>query len=234
MTNEQLAHSLRAGYFTEDGQGCLETYDRRPWLDIESPKNENGTLFAVMYYYAFDKLGVLTEQDRSNFIHMIDTCASPESGVYYRRKQDIERSQSHDNLISLAAGSLLFNTHHAKDIADALDRNLWIWQKTLIQGGDVAFVHMCAGEKPHWWLMLWLLGGLYLTKKDAGQLNLARLRIWVLEKASKKYGFYKFPYQKWFNIAYPNNEYSTGAYFIRDTERNPYIDLIAECAKLKV
>lgn len=227
-------YNLREHFFTKDGQGKLETYDKREWLDTESPQNENGQLFATMYYFAFDRLNLLEPMDKIRWIHMVELCRGFFKGIFYRRKQDVNRSQSHDNLVGIAAGSLLFETEHAKELSDYLHSHFGMWHKTLVQGGDIAVVDMCAGLKPKLWLMLWLLGGLYFTKKDAGQLNLARLRIWALDKASKKYGFYKLPYEKWFNIMYPNNHTSTEEYFGRPNERNPYIDLMVECAKLKI
>jgi len=103
----------------------------------EQRHNENGILFLVEMYILKHKLGELTEQDRNTFINIVDNLqvkgmpglfdrgqgeSDPSSEYYVSSKE--RRLISHDNLTAISCGSVLFNTHHRKDIAKHLLRYL--------------------------------------------------------------------------------------------------------------
>lgn len=190
-------HDLVKDYFENwiapDGQGKLELDDERDGFTPDSPritKNENGQLFFVMTCYEMDKKNILPDEAAQNFTKIM-SLSECKPGLYYRRYKDVGIRQSHDNIVGIAAGSVLFETHHAKRIAEWGERSGWcfnvqapfIWDiRCCIQGGDVAVLKILAGWVPTIWEMLWFFIGRLVVPKDAGKVNLSNLRFMALKK----------------------------------------------------
>jgi len=98
--------------------------------DNEHRHNENGILFLVEMYLLKYKLNLLTDQDEKTFIKIVDKLqvkgfpglydrGEGESDTFsnYYQPPNKRRIISHDNLTAISCGSLLFDTHHRKDIA---------------------------------------------------------------------------------------------------------------------
>lgn len=105
----------------------LELY---PDINRGHRQNENGILFFVEMCLLKKQLNILTEQDRKDFIKIVDNLqvkgmpglfdrgqgeSDPDSPYY--ESPEKRRIISHDNLTAISVGSKLFKTHHAKDIA---------------------------------------------------------------------------------------------------------------------
>lgn len=191
-------HPIAQEYFDQwiapDGQGKLELDDEREGFVPESPRitrNENGQLFYVMTMYEFEKKGILPQQEaKDNFIKMMDL-SKLKPGLFYRRYLDKGIRQSHDNIVGISAGSVLFGTEHAKEIAFYGAINGWCFNvqdpekwdiRTCIQGGDVAVLKILAGWVPTIWEMVWFFVGRLVVPKDAGKVNLSNLRFMALKK----------------------------------------------------
>ena len=239
-----LAYELRNNWFTLDGQAKIDLNDERSWLGQEkfTPNNENGILFSTMYYYALSKLGLLKSLDGFNWIRSVELTRKPNTkGIFYRRKLDSKRTQSHDNVVALVCGALLFDSSIRFEIRSEIYRNCFRyqvvegepWYSSIIQGGDMYIIDVCCGKHSNPIFFLWFILGLLVFNKDEGQLNLARLRLDALQLAIKTYPnkLYNTLYNiiRWlFNKRYKDNHKSIEAYFGREGERNPYIDLMEE------
>lgn len=199
-------HPLVQEYYEQwiapDGQGKLEPSDERAGFTDDSPritKNENGQLFLVMAYYEMDAKGILPDTAKDDFRRMVNLSRVPNvPGLFYRRFMDNGIRQSHDNLVGLVAGSLLFDDPIRTEIAFYGQTHGWcpnaqqpgVWDiRTCIQGGDIAFIEICNGYIPTMWHMFWFMLGRMLVPNDAGKINLSELRSKAISKALAKYSF---------------------------------------------
>jgi hypothetical protein len=194
-------HPIAQEYFDRwiapDGQGKLELDDEREGFVPESPRitrNENGQLFYVMTMYEFEKKNILPPEAKDNFSKIL-MLSRLKSGLFYRRYLDKGIRQSHDNIVGIAAGSVLFDTRDATDIAVYGSMNGWCFNvqkpeewdiRCCIQGGDVAVLKILAGWIPTIWEMVWFFVGRLVVPKDAGKVNLSNLRFMALKKMIHK------------------------------------------------
>lgn len=230
----------RRDYIAPDGGGKLETYDERDGFVEGSriTKNENSQLFLVMGHIALHKLGLLTSDDKATFIRHIDNSRFA-SGIFLRRQADLGIRQSHDNILGICVGSVIHNTNHVKEICGhgeqtGFNYSFRGWEiECQLQGGDIALVKIMAGKIPTFIEMLWGCIGMAL-KKDAGQVNLASVRMYGLNLADTQSMTVKI-YRAIMNLCYMRHSSrivkSVEEYFKRDDEHNPFIDLWREAFK---
>lgn len=239
-------HPLVAEYYERwvapDGGGKLDLDDERDGFKPESPritKNENSQLFYVMALYQMERAGIMPDRANLDFFRMLKLSEVPKHpGLYYRRYMDQGIRQSHDNIVAIAAGAALFKSHHAKLIAGYGHMFGWcynvqeplVWDiRTCLQGGDIAFIKLCAGYIPTVWEMIWLAIGRAITGNDAGKINLSELRASAIKKLDS------FPLKIiWdigdliFRIRFgKDTQWAIRQYFYREgkKEQNPIIEI---------
>lgn len=243
-----LAQEYAEIWRTPDKQGKLEPTDEREGFTKESPritKNENGQLFAVMAYYQMHEIGILPDEFSFDFLKMLELSEVPFfPGLYYRRYKDSGIRQSHDNIVAIVAGSLLFRTHHAAMVGmhglkygwcfNVQEPNSWDI-RTCLQGGDIAFIKLCNGWVPTIWEVLWFTIGRIVVPHDAGKVNLSQLRFKALRLAKERYK--TMPTWVWFFIDVANvffdlrhkehgrYDWAIDKYFFRDGLNSIYIKL---------
>lgn len=236
----EAATIWRRDYIAPDGGGKLETTDERDGF-IEGSritKNENSQLFLVMGHIALHKLGLLTSEDKDTFIRHIENSRF-DSGIFLRRQADTGIRQSHDNILAICVGSVIHNTGHAQEICGhgeqtGFNYSFRGWEiECQLQGGDIALVKVMAGRTPTLIEMLWGCVGMAL-KKDAGQVNLATVRMYGLNLIDHPSIIVKI-YRGLMNLCFMRHSgkvvESVEQYFKRDGEHNPFIDLWREAFK---
>lgn len=185
-------------YFSEDGLAKLDLNDVNP-NNSHSVKNDNGILFAAIFYYVLDELSLLDDSDRERFIKAIGPLEVLPG--LYRRKSGDDRLEAHDNYLGIAACSYLFNTQHSQDIVSYGSRVGYLYNNAspsvfllsqIRQGGEVALYKISAGHIPAIWEFIWLIGGLLLNvfSKDVSTTQLCWLRTEVIKKAFNRYVFW--------------------------------------------
>lgn len=188
---EALKREFVQQYLDIDGLCHLEDQKGYPHV-----LNDNGILFAVYGYMLLHKAGKLDGADFLRFTHTIRTL-TVETGNYKRRPSDEGVEEAHDNRVAISAGSVILGAHQvARDQDDYGSRNGYMftvhkeWRlKQLIQGGDVAFMKLCAGRLPYPTEWVWLLGGMLtaVLKGWSSTWNLFYLRSYTLDLVFDKF-----------------------------------------------
>ncbi len=200
-----LKKELVEKYFAPNGLARLDLNDINP-NDKDSVKNDNGILFASIFYLVLDELKLLDWADKERFLEAIEHIEI-QPGLY-RRKPGDDRSEAHDNYLGIAACSYLFDTKHSKDILDYGGRTGYLYNNVdpdlfvlgqIRQGGDIAFYKICAGHIPAPWEFIWLMIGLILNcfSKNASTTQLCWLRTEILKRA-----FNRWPFWQWMELTF--------------------------------
>jgi hypothetical protein len=169
-------------YIAPDGGGKLEVDDKLPPFEghnLPTTRNENPILFLV---HMAQVCGDTRELEEAFELHIERTRIA--RGLFSRRPGDEDQfSQSHDNYVGIAAGSFMSRFNVAEEICIHGSRNGWIFNTSpkqpalQLQGGDVAFIKLCAGWRPAIWESVWLGIGLAISTTW----NLADVRVRALK-----------------------------------------------------
>lgn len=234
-----LKKELVEKYFAPNGLARLDLGDINP-NDPDSVKNDNGILFAAIFYYVLDDLKLLDSKDKERFEEAVSRLEIIPG--LYRRKPGDERSEAHDNYLGIAACSYLFDTKHSKDILDYGGRNGYLYNNTnpgvflpaqLRQGGEVALYKISAGHIPAIWEFIWLMVGLLTNvfSKDVSTTQLCWLRTEVIKRAFSRWPFWQwmeltfaFVYLVWlatFHYKFDSLSGLFSKYYIVDPPRHP-------------
>jgi hypothetical protein len=177
-------------WVTRDGGGMLDPADRAPPFEgctLERTKNDNPILFLVqMAVEVIKTQPQYLPQFKENFErHMTSTQIVP--GLHSRRCGDTPFiNQSHDNIVAMVIGSYFLGGIYGENVYQYGARNQWCYNvqasgqydlKYALQGGDIAICAYATRRKPEPWYILWLAGGMVLSK----DFNLTDLRIQLLE-----------------------------------------------------
>lgn len=166
--------------------------------------NENGILFLVEYFILLDMLGQLTSE-HANIFKQIVNDLEIEDGIYDRGKLDRYgeqpvRSISHDNISAISAGSYLFGTEHARQIADYGLKHFFVYDNNgqeylpMNPGNYTPWLYL--GERSKLLQLVFLpffLINFTITmlkpKQDTSSKLLYLVELYAMQKTSK---FYKF------------------------------------------
>jgi hypothetical protein len=172
-------------YLDQDGLCHLE--DEKGFPNV---RNDNGVLFAVYGYMLLHKKNMLDGADFLRFNHTVRTL-TVETGLHKRRPNAEHIEEAHDNRVAISAGAVIFDALQvARDQEEYGNRNGYMftvnkkWKLSqLIQGGDVAFLKLCAGKLPYPTEWLWLLGGMLtaVVKGWSSTWNLFYMRSYALD-----------------------------------------------------
>ena len=175
MSNlEQIRLLAKEVYLAPDGLMRLDPDDRAPphrKHGLPTVRNENGIFFAVIYYYMSALNGLSDEEDAHRFISAVKQL-EVEPGLYNRHSGNVVRDEAHDNLDAICAGSVLFGTSHAAQIVRYGSKNGWSYTnlkpdswslRHLLQGGNISYRNICAGNVPYLLNFVWMCGGLWIN-----------------------------------------------------------------------
>lgn len=175
--------------------------------------NENGILFLVEYFILLDMLDQLTSE-HANIFKQIVNDLEVEEGLYDRGKLDRYgeqpvRSISHDNISAISAGSYLFGTEHAKQIADYGLKHFFVYDNNgqeylpmnpgnytpwlyLGQAGSIGLMFIIKKVLEFIFLPFFLINftiTMLKPKRDTSSKLLYLVELYAMQKTSK---FYKF------------------------------------------
>ncbi len=161
-------------WVAENGQARLDLIDSAapfPPFTQERVKNENGVLF-LAYFLVLLKLGEIDDAtDRNGFSNLVHDLQE-QFGLYNRHPGNHEALEAHDDYVGIAAVSSLFGFPFASQILQYGTKTGFCFNnlspgtyavEAQLQGGDIAFIAMCAGWVPELWNYAWFCGAILLN-----------------------------------------------------------------------
>ncbi len=215
MLGGEIVHAIIQDAWThwiaEDGLMSLTRGEfREPFPeaidDLQTVTNDNGILFSTIFFMLCRRaLGpdVVSNERWRQSVERLEV----DLGLYERNPGRGDSDEAHDNPAAIAAGSVLFAAppfrhHFARDICEYGERNGWVFNNRspgkfnmaqLRQGGEVAFLKICAGYKPHifeWaWFCLGTFIGLFYITRDASGTQLKWMRMEAIREVLKSWDY---------------------------------------------
>lgn len=154
MTREQLLiikDDADRHWFAKDGTMCLEWHGIPP----ETAPNDNGALFAVLFYWFCHKLGILDEADKFRFRNMeIRLRSSKSPGLHHRNPGRKTRDEAHDNPRALISGAVLFDLPNIiYNINTYGIQNGYVFENVDMESDDLD-PHLIERKKSWWYKIL--------------------------------------------------------------------------------
>lgn len=217
MTTQEIWNEYMTSiWVAENGLGRLEPYPESiedgGFIDgngKECVRNENGVLFLALFLLVSKVAGQSPIAHAGKFGALVETLVrKPFRGLFNRRPygdMPVNRHEAHDNYAAICGMGALFGLDYAKEVLsygqrtgynyNNVDPDKYMGQQQR-QGGEIAFYKICAGYKPAVWEYVWLIGGLAINafKNDAGETQLAWLRLYVMSRLEIKGMLYNYAF----------------------------------------
>jgi len=199
-------------YTTEYGMGRLEP----------NKPSDNPILWLAQMLYRFKKAEIIDKRDTDNAFFALENCVVIKDGQKIRglhwRSPDSQLLEAHDNLVAIAAISVLIESVHAREMCDRGNKYGWSFHskdpekqeiRTTLQGGTICFIKLCAGYNPYPIEFIWMLLGIlnagvkkytykWFKGNVASTVNINWLVIDALDEVYKK----KFTTTHWTYLPY--------------------------------